>query len=68
MKIDNKRMEKNLYNRVDAKKWMTVPRLSEIPRTSFFDVNNLVLFDEKLLGNVDVTKEEVDFSKMFEEL
>lgn len=68
MKINNRRMEKILYNRVDAKKWMTVLRLSEIPRTSFFDVNNLVLFDKKLLGNVDVTKEEIDFSKMFEEL
>lgn len=68
MEINNTRMAKNLYNKVDAEKWMTIPKLSEISRTSFYDVDNLVLFDKELLDSAETEDTEIDLAEMFEEL
>lgn len=67
MRIKETRMEGTLYNRVDAKNWMTIPKLSEIPKTSFLDVNKLVLFDRGLLEDSKGNIEKSDLSRMFEE-
>lgn len=68
MKISSTRMEKNLYNKVDAKKWMVIPKLSEIHATTYFDAGNLVFFDLVILHGAVVAEDNLDFSKMFEEL
>lgn len=66
MKIKETRMEGNLYSKIDAENWMTIPRLAEIPKTSFLDVNKLVVFDKDLLANAKKKIEKSDLEAIFE--
>lgn len=68
VKISDTKMRKNLYNKVDAEKWMIIQKLSEIHQTSFFNAANLVLFDPKILKGTGVSRNSLNFSAMFDEL
>lgn len=67
MKSNEGRMAGNVYNKVDASNWMTIPKFSEIPQTSFLDVNNLVMFDKKFIEDEEARTRKVDFDEMFKE-
>ena len=49
MNIFESRMTGNVYNKADAETWRIVPKFSEAKKTSYLDVNDLVLIDEKVL-------------------
>lgn len=65
MKIKETKMEKNVYSKADAEKWMILPDLSEIKRTSYIDVNDLVLFPKELFDIADDAVECKDSLSLF---
>ena len=69
MKLDDLRMTGNVYNKVDADTWMTVPRLADTPVTSFLDVNKLVMFDPALteIDEDDYTPNLLEFFRRFDD-
>lgn len=69
MKLNDLRMTGNVYNRVDADTWMTVPRLADTPVTSFLDVNKLVLFDPALteMDEENYTADLLEFFRRFDD-
>lgn len=69
MKIKESKMEKNLYNKVDAEDWMILPRCSETPTTSFINVNALVLYPEKIFDKIkDKQLDEESIPNIFEQI
>ena len=60
MKIKETKMEKNVYSKVDAENWMILPDLSEIKRTSYIDVNDLVLLPKELFTIADNADDSIE--------
>lgn len=65
MKIKETKMEKNVYSKADAKNWMILPELSEIKRTSYIDVNDLVLLPKELFDIADDSEERKEVPSLF---
>lgn len=65
MKIKETKMEKNVYSKVDAENWMILPELSEIKRTSYIDVNDLVLLPKELFTIADDSEERKEVPSLF---
>ncbi len=61
------RMTGNVYNRGDADNWMTIPHFSEVRRTSYYDGDNVVLFDKKLVEDLDAEKQQIDLVSFFKQ-
>ena len=65
MKIKETKMEKNVYSKVNAENWMILPELSEIKRTSYIDVNDLVLLPKELFTIADDSEERKEVPSLF---
>lgn len=69
MNIFESKMTGNVYNKTDAETWRIIPRFSEAKKTSYLDVNGLVLIDPKILTDEEVKEpQNIDINELFDSI
>lgn len=69
MNIFETKMTGNVYNKADAETWRIIPKFSETKKTSYLDVNALVLIDPKILTDEDGKESKnIDINELFDSI